>query len=276
MQVIAADIGNSSTKVAVEHAAHDNHWRLETIIRGDQPVEIDFAPLDLDTRPAFWSVSSVNQRRQQHLADWVAERRPDDTFHIITDQEVELGTRVQSRTQLGRDRLIAAWQAVQLNDGGPVVVVDAGTAVTIDLVDADNQFCGGLIFPGAASMLNTLAAQTDALPDLSRVIGAELREKLFAEYGRSINPLPTHGTSTEMAMLLGVYHAQVSAIRHGVQSLSQLSGNLPDVYVTGGGIDDLLDWLPDNWQFVPDLVLQGAYHIGVQRVQRGLNGLRDG
>jgi type III pantothenate kinase len=252
MQLIAANIGNSSTKVAVDHTEHEHHWLLESVIRGDEPIEFNFRELDIDQEPAFWSVCSVNRQRQSRLADWVAERRPADLFHVIQASEVELESDVQSRERLGRDRLVAAWQAVQLNEGGPLIVIDAGTAVTIDVVDQKNVLQGGMIFPGARASLDSLSAETDALPNLAADSPGEFSNQLI---------LGCVGKSTESAIRLGVYQAQISVIKAAVKQLTNSHGPL-EVYLTGGGIQELTGWLPDLWQQVPDLVLQGAKAIG--------------
>ena len=251
MQLIAANIGNSSTQVAVDYADHDHRWLLECIVRGDDPIELNFGEFDFHQEPAFWAVCSVNRERQKTLADWVTQNRPSDLFHVIQPGEVELETNVLSREQLGRDRLVAAWQAVQLNEGGPLVVIDAGTAVTIDLIDKDNVFQGGMILPGAQACFDILSGKTDALPNLS------------AE-GPSMdghNELGFIGKSTQSAIQLGVYQSQISVMKSAVNDLKSNFGPL-EVYLTGGGIRKLVDWLPDDFQHVPDLVLQGATAIG--------------
>ena len=252
MQLIAVDIGNSSTKIAVEHTAHNDRWSLETIIRS-APCESDFLSLDIDEHPAFWAVSSVNQTRQQQLATWVAQHRPQDCFHPIQPNEVDLESDVESRQQLGRDRLIAAWQATQLNDGGPLMVIDAGTAVTIDRIDEGNVFRGGVIFPGAQAALRNLAAQSEALPDYSEPGSPDLQD---IEWGFV-------GKSTRTAILLGVYQSQICTINSAVNAWSDpFQSVTPAVYATGGGIEELKKWLPESWQYEPDLVLRGALGIG--------------
>ncbi len=254
MQLIAADIGNSSIKIAIEHAADDDRWCLETIFRGDEPLDLDLDSLDVGSEPAFWCASSVNQARQQRLTDWIQTHRPDDRFHAIESDEVELETDVESRLQLGRDRLIGAWMAVQLNDqSGPVVVIDAGTAVTIDLIDSNLVFQGGVIFPGAESNFRRLAEYTHALPDLGR------ENRPNASRGPFSNVI---GKSTNDAIIKGVYQSQISAIRSITEQMASCSAPRATVFATGGGISDISNDLPQSWDFVPDLVLRGARSIG--------------
>jgi len=150
MQLIAVDIGNSSTKIGFAQNAvakkstwrdlqskGDDLWTSRANLPNENPIALLGEDLKLDQAPATWVVSSVNSVRAQSLGDWVATHRPDDRFQLIAQSDVDLQSDVQSRKQLGRDRLIAAWMAIQLNDNtGPAIVVDAGTAVTVDLVDA--------------------------------------------------------------------------------------------------------------------------------------------
>ncbi len=253
MQLIAADIGNSSTKVAIDHAASDSRWCMESIFRNDEQLDFDMSALDVSNEPAFWSVSSVNRTREKSLEMWINEHRPNDRFHLISPDDVGLKTDVESRTKLGRDRLIEAWMAVKLNDNAdPVIIIDAGTAVTVDYVDHNSVFQGGVIFPGADSNFRMLGEYTDALPDLS----GYLREKENAAVGSVI------GKSTTEAILAGVYHAQAGAIVGIVNEMIYGSVSCPVVFATGGGIADIKQFLPDYWNYVPDLVLRGAREIG--------------
>lgn len=254
MQLIAADIGNSSIKVAIEHAADDDRWCQETIFRGDEPLDFDLTSLDVGNESAFWCVSSVNQAREQRLKNWIQEFRPNDRFHVIQSDDVCLKTDVQSRAQLGRDRLVSAWMAVQLNDQcGPIVVIDAGTAVTIDLVDENLVFQGGLIFPGADSNFRRLAEFTHALPDLARESRSNAAESPFSD---------VIGKSTPDAIMKGVYQSQITAIRGIAKQLATRTAKRATIYATGGGIVDIAGDLPQSWDYVPDLVLRGARAIG--------------
>lgn len=254
MQLIAADIGNSSTKIAVEYSGDDDRWSTSLVFRGNQEFGDDFQPLDSKT-PAFWSISNVNAERLSQLANWVAAHRPDDRFHVIAPSEVPLKSDIESRDQLGIDRLIAAWMATVLNDqSGPLIVVDAGTAVTIDYVDANEVFRGGVIFPGAGSNFRQLSNDTDALPNLERSKRVAMARKKII------------GRSTHEAIIQGVFQSQIAAIQGIVARMAKISKQTTSVYVTGGGIADIIDRLPEDWNDVPDLVLQGAKTIGARLV----------
>ena len=257
MHLIAVDIGNSSIKVAVETlpgsepvvAENPNdRWAMQSVIRDDDPIHFE-----LTADPAFWSICSVNRQRQNSLEDWIAVHRSGDQIHIIDESEIELESNIESRREAGKDRLLAAWVAVQLNDGkGPVIVIDAGTAVTIDLVDVNTVFQGGVIFPGAEATLESLSDATDALPDLS--------DRFYLNFLEDFKTIA--GKSTYPAIVRGVYHSQIGGIKHIVNRYRRSLKQDVAVYATGGGIFDLQRGLPEDWNFVNDLVLRGATLIG--------------
>ena len=150
--------------------------------------------------------------------------------------------------QVGKDRLVSSFHAAKnLNDQHGVIIVDAGTALTIDYIDENSIFCGGIITPGARAMFASLAAATDALPDLSPM------EIPTDEFEKS--PL---GNDTRSAILKGVYHSQIAVIKSMVDQLNPQSR----VILTGGGIQRLRPFLPQHWEYDPTLVLKGALDIG--------------
>lgn len=250
MQLIAVDIGNSAIKVSVHDDIKSARWCDQYQFRDDEAFQ-----LDLPSLPAFWCICSVNNRRWQQLEKWIATRRPHDHVRKLTPEDVPLPSRVVSRRQTGVDRLLGAWMATRLCEQGPVVLVDAGTAVTVDFVDMEGVFAGGVIFPGASTALKQLSSATDALPDLSA-----------PEHLKRLGDLNRHavGTDTESAILIGVYQAQIAAMTHSVDRiLATVPARCP-VYATGGGVMLLERYLPNNWKVVPDLVLRGAQELGCQ------------
>ena len=135
MQIIAVDIGNSAIKLL----AGENHLRLP---HGATTSQTDFAEaltkyvasVD-DSGPFFWAVVSVNDARCQQLADWIKQNRAEDRIEVITRGGVPLDIVDSYRTSVGIDRLVAAYAAVSLKEwDNPLIIVDAGTAVTIDVV----------------------------------------------------------------------------------------------------------------------------------------------
>ena len=109
---------------------------------------------------------------------------------------------------VGIDRLLAAVAANRLrNPKRPAVIVDLGTAITVDLVDAEGVFRGGAILPGIAISARAMHDYTDLLPHIPM---AELEE-----------PPPALGRATVPAMRSGLYWGAVGAVRELIERLAE-------------------------------------------------------
>jgi type III pantothenate kinase len=141
---------------------------------------------------------------------------------------------------IGPDRLANA-VAAKIRFGAPVVVVDFGTAVTFDVVDAKGNYVGGIIAPGLAAMTNYLHEKTALLPQI------EIREVKSAI-----------GKSTEHAMLIGAVHGYRGLVRELISQLkSELRVKKLPVVATGGYAKLIAAKLPEISAVAPDLTLEG-------------------
>lgn len=257
MRVIAVDIGNSSAKFAIANNRDGELAEVHSIENGHRFQAALFDWFDWHAQYR-WMVCSVHAARAQELKEWLDRERKQDRFHLIQSSEIPLLSDVQSRETLGRDRLLAAWQARQMFPQGRLITIDAGTAVTVDLVTSASVFVGGVIFPGARTMLRMLAQQTAALPDLANIgIHGAFEGELDFEKN-SHDEFPVVGKSTRQAILMGVYQTQISTLRSVVTSIKFQSADPPTVVTTGGGIRELRPWLPQEWIYDPLLLLRGA------------------
>lgn len=148
---------------------------------------------------------------------------------------------------LGVDRwvaMIGAWAELQ----AACVIVDAGTAVTIDAIDDDGQHLGGQIIAGTETMLQSLASATSDIP----VVQARRRQ--------SADDLTMFGKNTASAVREGAQNAVVGAVERAVRLLQE-NGHDVELILTGGGASRILDALDDDAQHKPHLVLQGLRHM---------------
>jgi type III pantothenate kinase len=153
---------------------------------------------------------------------------------------------VEQPSAVGPDRLAAAAGAVS-RGAASAVVVDAGTAVTVDLL-AGGSFRGGAIMPGLGLMLDSLRRGTAALPALGP-------EEAAAEAQKG---LP--GRSTRGAIAAGTVEGYLSAVAGLVGRSLELAPPGAVLFLTGGGSPLLAARLPDP-VVAPDLVLEGLYAI---------------
>lgn len=148
--------------------------------------------------------------------------------------------------EVGLDRLANAAGAVSIA-GAPVVVVDAGTAVTLEIVNKEQVFVGGAIIPGAELWASALAAHTAALP---RVELVQLHRVV--------------GTTTIENIQSGIVHGLAGAVDRLVQSSMRELGITAPVLLTGGGALFLEPLLTCSPRPVPDLTLLGLAWIREQ------------
>ena len=141
---------------------------------------------------------------------------------------------------IGPDRLANA-VAARDRFGAPVLVVDFGTAVTFDVVNARGDYVGGIIAPGLAAMTDYLHEKTALLP---RIRIRETRAVI--------------GRSTAQAMLVGAVHGYRGMVRELLQELRRelRHPELP-VVATGGYARLMARQLPDIGAVVPSLTLEG-------------------
>jgi len=246
VNAVAVDVGNSSIKLAVS-----KQDRLQIARLGENFASEDIASFvshQKVTNPHFF-VCSVNLLTASRFEAAANKAFPDSTLTLIDHTAISLEIDVDMDT-VGIDRLVAAWAARERNPETDLIVVDAGTAVTVDLV-RNNRFCGGLIFPGPTTSFEALAAQTDALPDLSNMW------KDVATVG--VDKIQI-GKNTRAAILAGVHQHFICGLETLVNRL-QTQHTDGKVICTGGILKSCTECLPDEWNYVEGLVLNGILSI---------------
>jgi type III pantothenate kinase len=149
---------------------------------------------------------------------------------------------------LGADRWAAMIGAHQRRPG-PCCIVDYGSAITSDLLDADGRHLGGRIAPGLGMMLRALTTGTDAL---SALVDAAALSSEALDSG-----IPDPGTSTRDCIVSGLLHAALAPTLQLLQTAAKRFSSAPSLIVTGGDAQLLLPHLPADTHHEPDLVLLG-------------------
>jgi type III pantothenate kinase len=145
--------------------------------------------------------------------------------------------------RLGVDRWVAMI-AAYAEWRSAAVVVDTGTAVTIDVMDKSGQHLGGQIIPGIRLMTSSLTTQTAEIP----VAG---RARRAAQSGTDMFAGDTAG-----AIVNGTHNAICGAIERAVR-IARRAGMRPKIVLTGGDASSILKQLDGDIQHRPNLVLQG-------------------
>jgi len=249
--LIAVDVGNSRIKLGLfRRGAAAGLPEPETTLHltGRLPEfdQLDAWLHDMDASHGGgrfrWHIGSVNRPAASRLIDCLRDHRADDEIMLLTSGDLPLAVRLPRPDMVGVDRLLDGLAANRLRTPGrPAVVVDVGSAITVDLVDAAGAFLGGAILPGIAMSARALHEFTDLLPQIEM---AELAE-----------PPPALGTATVAAMRSGLFWGAVGAVRQLVERLTG-SGDA-EVFLTGGAGPVVAQLMGPAAQYVPHLTLAG-------------------
>ncbi len=137
------------------------------------------------------------------------------TYIIGSNLNINLDT-TKYKSQAGIDRLINVYGGVR-KYGNKLIIIDIGTALTIDVADDEGAFIGGIIFPGIHSLNHALSKDTAKLP----IIDLKTPEEII-------------GTTTEDCILSGVYFGYIFAIEGMIEKMKAELPYSVTVIATGG------------------------------------------
>lgn len=189
-----------------------------------------------------WWIGSVNRPSATVAIEWLRRHRPGEAITLLAAGDLPLKAAVERPDMVGIDRLLDALAVNRLRSPDrAAIVVDIGSAITVDLVSADGVFQGGAILPGIAMSARALHTFTDLLPLIDT---ADLDE-----------PPPPVGKATVAAMQAGLYWGAVGAIRELASQFAE--GRPADLVVTGGAGPAVAGLLGPAARHVPHLTLAG-------------------
>ncbi|WP_432798870.1 type III pantothenate kinase [Poriferisphaera sp. WC338] len=184
-------------------------------------------------------MSSVNSDAEEHIEELVKENLSRDVVRLERDITIPIGRQLDPEAIVGEDRLLNAAAAYDVLKQS-CVIVDAGTAITVDFVDGSGTFHGGAIAPGAQTQLDSLARRTAQLPET------------FIE-----KPVEAIGHNTIEAMRAGVFYGLRGMVHELVEKFAEETGQYPLVVATGGDSQLLYRNYELVDRVVPNLTLSG-------------------
>lgn len=177
------------------------------------------------------------------LAPWLDTLPPPVQVSVCRHM---LPTAYDDATKLGIDRWLGVLAASAMG-AGPALIVDAGTAITLDVLTAQGLHAGGYILPGLLMQQAALAAET-----------------VRVQFPQADWHAESLGTNTAAAVGHGSIRAICALVREVAQDLDMAGGER--IYLTGGNAQDLAQFLPEA-RVVSDLLL-----IGMQAYMRAMSG----
>jgi type III pantothenate kinase len=239
---LVLNVGNTRLSIGVFVAGELQYsTRVPHAQRADWPSRVTEAwerIADSD-QPAI-AAASVNPPLIEPLEHVVEQTCGQKVEWVGRDLELPIRVLTDEPDKTGVDRVLNI-AAAHEQMGKACVVVDAGTALTVDCCNDEGDFIGGAIIAGAAMQLDALNEKTAALP---RIPLAK-------------PPSGAFGKSTAAAIQQGVYHGIRGTVKELVENYATELGTWPDVIATGGDAPLLFD----NWELIhaiaPDLTLYG-------------------
>lgn len=165
---------------------------------------------------------------------------------IIVEAGIKTGIRIVTPNpqQIGADRIVDAVAAYELY-GGPVLVIDFGTATTYDVVDETGAFLGGITAPGIGTSANALWKEAAKLPEI------EIRK-----------PEKILGRDTITSMQSGLVYGQIGQTEYIIKKVREETGFADMKVVVTGGLGRIIAESTNMVDvYDPNLTLKGTYSV---------------
>ncbi len=257
--ILAVNIGNSRTQFARFEGGKPVDGSVFHSMPNDpfndlaEAIEAELSTIRASGGDPVLVACSVNDPVALALEDAVSAAAPDAEFlRVLRDVPLPLKHTLDESGErtVGQDRVCDAIGAYALVKQA-CVVVDAGSAITVDFVDGEGTFHGGAIAPGARMMLRALHERTAALP----AVDFAAPEGAGDSSGDDFQPF---GRNTTQAMLNGVFFGARGLVRQLAERYAEKYEAYPIIIATGGDAkvlfenDDLVE------RIVPELTLRGV------------------
>ncbi len=247
--LLVCDVGNTLCKVGIFAAADEKEPELfRFTLQGQTQSERDVLSTRIKSLglPEAWPVHAIAVRDTllDPLRSWLKSMGL--RLQLVPKRPLKVDFSAYRFDEFGIDRLALSEAARSQFPGEHKLVISAGTAVTIEVIDASGHYLGGYILPGLQTKLSALHLRTGRLPliqltdiDPSAIVGAKLL-----------------GDDTRSAMLRGVLRETQLAIRGLSAALAEETGLAPWRIICTGGDGEFLSQLL-NADYDPHLILKG-------------------
>jgi type III pantothenate kinase len=238
---LVLDLGNSRCKWALANAGLTPGGAFvygENFVR---TLDDTFGGLARPERVSAVSVAATGHA--EALTQWVQSNWGLEVQRIVAvASQLGVTNTYKDPARLGADRW-AALIAARARHTDAVCVVDCGTAVTVDAIDPNGVFRGGVILPGLALMRDALVRRTQGVLDTNGAAGSAL------------------AVTTADGVAAGTQFGLVGAIDRILDEQAAMLGVVPQVLITGGDAKLVLPLSRHAYRHVPDLVLEGVARL---------------
>lgn len=207
---LVIDIGNTRTKFSVcDRGKVVSTVPLDEFLPSHiEQLKLEYPGLD---KAILSSVKDYPNALKQAL-----DKAFDTFIELDAETPLPIENCYESKKTLGKDRIAAVVGAFDLYPGSDVLIIDAGTAITYDILTKEGKYLGGTIAPGLEMRFKALNQFTGKLPKIEKT---------------EFNKL--YGKTTEQAIIAGVQNGTIYEVDATISSFKEFYNNLK-VIITGG------------------------------------------
>ncbi|MDT8303028.1 MAG: type III pantothenate kinase [Sedimentisphaerales bacterium] len=248
MNIIAVDIGNTNISIGlflegkeqfIKSFPGGSRTKLKNCLKSAW-AKIPVAESSKEKKhEGVIVVSSVKPAWTKLIREIAKDDLGEKIYIIGKEIPLPISLWVDEPDKVGTDRVVSAAAAYDVVEDA-VVVADFGTAVTIDLVNGNGIFLGGVICPGFEISAKALKVNTAQLPK-----------------AKITKPAAPYGKNTVDAINCGLYYSTIGVLQEVIRRYAEEIGKWPQTIITGAAakvIKDDCEFI-DSW--VPNLVVKG-------------------
>lgn len=244
--ILVVDVGNTHTVLGIYNGKKlEKFWRISTDLnKTEDEYGILLKNLLSNSKLIFSDIKSVVISCVIPPVSWILKKMSKDYFKvtaIVVGPGIKTGIciKLDNPKEVGADRIVNAIAAYDLY-GGPVIIVDFGTATTFCAVDKEGNYLGGAIAPGIDISEKALSEKTAKLPKI------EL-----------IDPKKAIGSNTISAMQSGIFYGYLGLTGELIRRIKKELGEDSLVVATGGEAELIGNTSNEIDKINPFLTLEG-------------------
>jgi type III pantothenate kinase len=250
MNIIAIDIGNTNITIALFLKDEEQFIKSvpgKSVKKLTETLKSAWEKIPLSQtarqkrRNGVIVASSVKPEWTKEIQKIAKEALDEKVYLVGKEVPLPMTLWVDEPDMVGTDRVVSAAAAYAVVEGA-VVVADFGTAVTIDLVDEQGIFQGGVICPGFEMSAEALEKHTAQLPRV------EVKK-----------PKAPYGKSTTEAINAGLYYSAIATLQEVIRRYAERIGKWPHTVITGSAAKTIQDDCEFIDSYVPNLVVKGIF-----------------
>jgi len=230
------DVGNTQIKFVTEH-----NYTFSDINRISHQ---DFTPKYFDEQ--WKEIKNIiiacvgNKEISTRLLQWAEQKNICYKQVKTPAQKFSITVGYKNFEQFGVDRWLALLGAEKIFPKTCCLIIDAGTATTIDLLSAEGNHQGGWIIPGLATMHTSLALNTHNI-----------------SVANNVSSQTDFGDNTNDNVINGCFAATIGAIKLAMTEVEKKGLRLEHIILTGGNANSIKEYFNDDINVIDNLLFQG-------------------